>query len=259
MTEYSETDLLAITQRARYLFLGEEVAKQVMTDEEMAMATMVLLKFPNLGIRFDNFEPNKFEWFLDDDLSDKFRLYGRVDKYCSIPPIYEYISELREGLVKVSKKDKSYFIDAEGKIKLDVSNYSIVGNCFSEGLVAVGVWSMGDIKLDYLSINGELLNGGFPYCRALPFVNGMAIIKYDSKGKSHFLKKDGTLLKNKQFHTEYDEVGNFEGNFAKVTLGGKKGFIDKEGNFYATNDNEYMKNIALLMKEEIKNDRIHRN
>jgi hypothetical protein len=105
-SEYSKQELYEITQLARLKFLGEEDAKQVMTEDEWIIATMACLKYIDLELIVDD----------DDGRFDFNGKMGVVSKEGYIIPIYDYIHLFTEGIAMVRIANNYFHVDKIGNI-----------------------------------------------------------------------------------------------------------------------------------------------
>jgi hypothetical protein len=113
--EVEESDLPAITQMARLRFLGEEVAKQYMTEDELILATMANLKYLDLNVDFfeEDLEIKGFFCIWIPYILDSLK-YGFVNENYTILPIYDDFaldSDFKRGLIKAKKNHKWGVID----------------------------------------------------------------------------------------------------------------------------------------------------
>jgi hypothetical protein len=122
--EYSERELYEITQMARLKFLGEEVAKQAMTEDELIIATMACLKYIDLDIKIDK--------------DGKFKIKGKeglVSEEGFVLPLYDAVWSFHEGFAVVEQGGKEGHINTKGELLAD-KWYDEVWN-FREGFAPV--------------------------------------------------------------------------------------------------------------------------
>jgi hypothetical protein len=106
--KYTEHELYEITQMARLRFLGEEVAKQYMTEDEWIIATMACLKYIGLEL---NINHNGVFVFNGKQ--------GFVSKEGVVLPLYynTWYFRLREGFIEVKRKDGEWnHVNMKGEI-----------------------------------------------------------------------------------------------------------------------------------------------
>jgi hypothetical protein len=252
--EYSERELYEITQLARLKFLGEEVAKQVMTEDDLIIALMACLKYIDLKLKIDT--------------EGKFKINGKWGRVCGmggfILPLYEWISDfdeesfcrakvstkgvIKEGLLnsqgkllgnqwydkvwkfndgfaRVQIREKRNFINRKG-VLLSEQWYDTTSISFSDDLIIVKLGH----KMGFIDKDGCLLGGEW-FSYVMGFVSGVARVARD--GKLGFIDRNGILINNRWYDSLYDRYPNtFSKNLTKVGLDGKRGFVDKLGNFY---------------------------
>jgi hypothetical protein len=263
--DYSERELYEITQLARLKFLGEEVAKQVMTEDEQIVATMACLKYIDLNFEIDT--------------EGKFKINGKlgmVAKEGFVLPFYDIINidGDQKFPIRVEQRDKKNhlnskvnFVDTKSEelskegwdyaddFKNDVAlvmgktkfnHIDKNGNLISEQWWDYS-WSFYDKegftlvklggKFNHINTKGELLSNQW-WGVAYNFFDGVALVKSFSDGKCGFIDKTGELVIS---GLGWDSINNFCGDYAYVENyeyeGVNKiitddGWIDRQGNFY---------------------------
>jgi hypothetical protein len=175
--EYSEQELYEITQLARLKFLGEEVAKQAMTEDELIVALMACLKYIDLDIKINSF--GKFE------INEKM---GLVTKEGFVLPLYDEVWEFAEGFASVKQGHKYGHINTKGELLAD-KWYDFVLQ-FQGGFAVV---RQGD-KYGHINTKGELLADKW-YDDAWSFKEGFAkVIQGDNRG---YIDKEGNFYEKK--------------------------------------------------------------
>ena len=157
--------------------------------------------------------------------------YGFIDKSGEfvIPPRYDFVSEFSEGIALVAffepygtLREKSYYIDREGKIISDETMYA--SSWFSGGLGPAGIGESPDRKFGYINIEGEfVIEPVFEYARN--FSNGIAAVKMD--GKWGFIDKTGDIT----IEPRFEDAGEFADGLCNVKLDDLWGYIDETGAF----------------------------
>jgi hypothetical protein len=185
-----------------------------------------------------------------------------------IAPRYQVASNFSEGLAKVMDQGRHYFIDSTGTRAFD-GDFAFAFD-FAEGLAAVDTAARDDSlnsihygNWGYIDRRGEFAIAA-AYLVAFPFIDGVAKVQYqdyqwgliDKQGRSltpaRYLAIDmfGEGLVGVQVATEqglkwgfadyagtlvipptFDRVGPFTEGFASVTVDGRKGYIDRRGNY----------------------------
>ncbi len=170
--EYTDTDYLALGH-----FLRREMYGVVLNEEESCMATMSVLKFPEIEIpKFVN-EMQRIE------VEGK---WGFISKDGWIAfPIYDCIGRFQEGfaIVKHGKHRWSH-INAKGELLADKwYDYAV---SFREGFAVV---KQGN-KWGHINTKGELL-GNRRYDEVWSFKEGFAAVKQGNK--EGFIDKEGNF------------------------------------------------------------------
>ncbi len=134
----AERELYEITQLARLKFLGEKVAKQVMTEDELIVALMACLKYIDLDIKIDT--------------GGKFKINGKlglVSEEGFVLPFYIEVWPFQGGFAVVRQGDKYGHINTKGEL-LGNKWYVEVGH-FQGGFASV---KQGD-KWGYIDKEGN--------------------------------------------------------------------------------------------------------
>ena len=152
--------------------------------------------------------------------------WGYIDKSGKeiIPIKYEDSFYFSDGLAVVKLNGKSGYIRKNGK-EVTPIKYNYAGS-FSEGLARVKL----DGKWGYIDKNGvEFIP--IKYDHAGSFSEGLAAVKckgiFFLKDKWGYIDKNG----NQVIPFKYDYAESFSRSKARVELNGKRGTIDKQGNF----------------------------
>jgi hypothetical protein len=158
-------------------------------------------------------------------------VYGFINKAGNwiVPPTLDEPSTFIEGLAKIVKNGKLYFIDTTGAI-LSTISYSNV-NDISEGF---GIVYSENNMCFFINKFGKKL-GNNEYRRAHPFREGLAAVEVDDKWG--FIDTTGKMI----IEPKYYQVNNFSEGLASVSIKVEEsgyslgcyfieGFIDKSGN-----------------------------
>lgn len=152
-----------------------------------------------------------------------------------IPPIYDNAQKFTEGLAAVSLNNKCGFIDTEGKVQIPFE--FDCANKFSEGFAAVEYnGKMGMInrncdpvfpfEFDWLS---EFKNGCIEFCTTVKHKSGVSI---NSLIELFMHDRWGLMDKNMNIviPEKYSSIKSFVDGICEVTLNGKRGVVDRNGN-----------------------------
>lgn len=152
-----------------------------------------------------------------------------------IPPIYDNAQKFTEGLAAVGLNHKCGFIDTEGKVQIPFE--FDFANKFSEGLAAIEYnGKMGMInrhcdpvvpfEFDWL---GEFRNGYIDFCNTAEHKSG----SFKEDLVELFMHNRWGLL-DRNFNVvvpeKYSSIKPFVDGICEVTLNGRKGVLDKQGN-----------------------------
>jgi hypothetical protein len=258
MTDYSERELYEITQLARLKFLGEEVAKQVMTEDDLIIALMACLKYIDLKLKIDRF--GKFE------INKK---QGLVSKKGFILPLYDAVWSFRDNHHKNGvyyrarvKNNHFYgggynFVNEVGEI-ISEKWWNWVGHFKNRFARVERKTDVREYAYNFINTKGELLSNRWYQSLTTDFSNGIALVRLDEK--RYFIDTKGEPV-NKDLYDNvwrffdegvakveregkfnfinrklkpisaqwYDKVWLFGNRFAKVELNGKFNFINKNG------------------------------
>ena len=184
---------------------------------------------------------------------------GFIDKTGKlvIPYSFEFNSShndcFSEGLAFNVKDMHHYFIDKSGKQVFDCGE-GVVFSPFSEGLVSVALYDLGDYTYGYMDKTGKLVIP-YSYLSANPFSEGLACVE----NRNHnivYIDKNGKVV----ITVTYDNAGSFSEGLALVSKyeddRPKYGYIDKNGklviplSFAWEGASSFSDGLARIMKEE---------
>lgn len=135
-----------------------------------------------------------------------------------IPLIYDDVHLFSDGLAKVEKDGKAFFINYQGDIVIQIPNNIEVMSEFKEGFVVVKQNS----KIGFMDKAGQIAID-FQYDNASDFREGLAVVVMDNK--SGFIDKTGKLV----IPFKYDETTKFFNGIASVRIGTQWGAINAKG------------------------------
>jgi hypothetical protein len=219
--DYSEQELYEITQLARlkflvekpaYRYLGEKVAKHVMTEDEWIIATMACLKYIDLELEFG--EEGKFK------INGKM---GLVSEEEFVLPLYQEVSSFSEGFARVKQGDKWNHINAKGEL---------LGNKWWDdvGFLRYGfAWvQREDGKYNHINTKGELISKEWQHYVG-SFYKGFACVKRAEDDKCNAINTKGEII-SKKWWTYIGLFDNGEEGFAYVQREDRKyNHINKKG------------------------------
>lgn len=139
-----------------------------------------------------------------------------------VAPQYDFVYSFSEGLCKVKKDDKNYFIDRDGKTVLSVplkSESEFKMNCLAA--------ADGGDRWGFLDKSGKWdIAPGYEEARSFDEETGLAPVK--KNGKWGFVDRKGKMVINPRF----DDAGSFENGLSYVVLNGVgTGLINKKGEY----------------------------
>lgn len=135
-----------------------------------------------------------------------------------IPLIYDDADLFSDGLAKVKKDGKTFFINYQGDIAIHIPNNIEVMSEFKEGFVVVKKNS----KIGFMDKIGQIIID-FQYDNASDFREGLAVVVMNNK--SGFIDKTGKLV----IPFNYDETTKFFNGIASVRIGNQWGAINNQG------------------------------
>jgi hypothetical protein len=217
MSEYSETDYLALGHYLRREMFGVEL-----NEDEQILATMSILKFPEIVIPEDSDE----EKIREIRIGDKRGLISK-DRWIA-KPIYDWVfNYCFYACVKLG--GKYGFTDKNGTPIGDGCVYDDAF-CFDYGRNSNGEDKVARVRLNdkygFIDKEGRALAGGIIYDYVDVYKNDMVFFKIGEK--YGYMDRKGKILGD---GCVYDYAGQF-GTYARVKFEGKNGYIDKKGNFY---------------------------
>lgn len=168
--------------------------------------------------------------------------YGLMDSKGKMitPMIYDGISELSEGLIRLMKDGKQGFMDLKGKIVIPLK-YNVAMD-FQEGLAPVGVKvkeGYGGDKWGFVDKTGKVVIP-IKYKFARNFSEGLAWVAQggDYDFRYGAIDKTGKVV----IPFEYYSVNDFENGVAYVMKSGGYCYIDKRGKELPS-DKEYLASL----------------
>jgi hypothetical protein len=237
--EYTDTDYLALGH-----FLRREMYGVELNEEESCMATMSVLKFDFNRIEIPEVE-DKIQQI---EIEERWGIISE-DGWIAFP-IYDWIDGFKEGFARLSKEHKLGYINRKGEIagkgiiydKIDNFKNSISrvyiytrpqqsgGGSFINNLAYL-ILQLTTAKVGIITKEGMENEKGCCYNKINNFKGGFAVVKkYDNKYiKYGFINTKGEEVFGGLI---YDVAFSFKRQFARIRFNGRKGFIDKQGNFY---------------------------
>ncbi len=198
-----------------------------------------------LVIEMKNLAGNKFrEGFAD--INDRNYKIGFINKKgeIAIPLIFDVVNPFSQNLAFAIKGDTFGFIDKKGNYKFYVDGYT--ARLFSNGRTFVGVlYRQKEMIWKLIDSNG-VVKRNYEFEDVREFSENIAVVK--KNGRWMFIDLDG----NEILSNNYQYIESFVDGLAWASLSdGRRGFIDKKGEFVIEIPSDARKIIDLRLNRRV--------